>query len=151
VKSIDRFQYVRAGLRGLVAPVSLGASAIATAPDGRVILVKHTYRTGWYLPGGGVAKGETAEAAVMRELAEETGLVRSSPPALFGFYLRRNAGHSDYIAVYTVTEAATEFRANAEIAELCVADAASPPEGTSAGTRRRLAEFTGAAKRSAEW
>jgi 8-oxo-dGTP pyrophosphatase MutT (NUDIX family) len=151
MKSIDRFQFVRAGLRGLVAPVSLGASAIATAPDGRVLLVRHTYRAGWYLPGGGVMKGETAEAAVMRELAEETGLVRSSPPALFGFYLRRNGGHSDYIAVYAVTDAITQFRANAEIADLCTADPASPPDGTSAGTARRLAEFTGAAKRAAEW
>jgi 8-oxo-dGTP pyrophosphatase MutT (NUDIX family) len=98
-----------------------------------------------------VAKGETAEAAVMRELGEETGLVRSSPPALFGFYLRKNGGHSDYIAVYTVTDAVTEFRANAEIADLVFANPSSPPEGTSAGTQRRLAEFTGAARRAAEW
>lgn len=151
MKTIDRFQYVRAGLRGLAAPVSLGACAIATAPDGRVILVKHTYRAGWYLPGGGVMKGETGEAAVMRELAEETGLVRASAPSLFGFYLRRNGGHSDYIAVYTVADAVTAFRPNAEIAELVLADPSAPPRDTSAGTSRRLAEFTGATARSAEW
>jgi 8-oxo-dGTP pyrophosphatase MutT (NUDIX family) len=151
VKTIDRFQYVRAGLRGLVAPVSLGASAIATTPDGRVILVKHTYRSGWYLPGGGVAKGETGETAVMRELQEETGLVRSGAPTLFGFYLRRNGGHSDYIALYQVKDAVIEFRPNAEIAELTLADPVVPPAGTSAGTLRRLAEFTGRAERSAEW
>jgi 8-oxo-dGTP pyrophosphatase MutT (NUDIX family) len=151
VKAIDRFQYVRAGLRGLVSPVSLGVSAIATTPDGRVILVKHTYRAGWYLPGGGVGKGETGEAAVMRELAEETGLVRSDAPSLFGFYLRKNGGHSDYIALYRVKDAVIEFRPNAEIAELVLADPAAPSEGTSAGTLRRLAEFVGRTERSAEW
>jgi 8-oxo-dGTP pyrophosphatase MutT (NUDIX family) len=151
MKTIDRFQYVRAGLRGLVAPVSLGVSAIATTPDGRVILVKHTYRSGWYLPGGGVTRGETGEAAVMRELAEETGLVRSAAPALFGFYLRRNGGHSDYIALYQVRDAVIAFRPNTEIAALTLADAAAPPDGTSAGTLRRLAEFAGGTARSAEW
>jgi 8-oxo-dGTP pyrophosphatase MutT (NUDIX family) len=151
VKSIDRFQYVRAGLRGLVAPVSLGASALATVPDGRVILVKHTYRSGWYLPGGGVMKGETAEAAAMRELAEETGLLRAGPPALFGFYLRRNGAHSDYIALYRVADAMIEFRPNAEIAEVVLADPHTPPADTSAGTLRRLAEFVTGTGPSAEW
>jgi ADP-ribose pyrophosphatase YjhB (NUDIX family) len=151
VKTIDRFQYVRAGLRGLAAPVSLGVCAIATAPDGRVILVRHTYRAGWYLPGGGVAHGETGEAAIQRELAEEVGLVEGGPPQLFGFYLRRNGKHCDYIAVYTLNRVVTAFRPNVEIAELCFADPAAPPEGTSLGATRRLAEFAGGAVKSEQW
>jgi len=151
VKTLDRLQYLRAGLKGLIAPVSLGVCAIATAADGRVLLVRHTYRPGWYLPGGGVQRFETGEAAVMRELAEEVGLVRADAPVLFGFYLRRNGRHSDYIAVYTVKDTVAEFHANAEIAELRFADPNAPPEGTSAGTLRRLAEFVAKTNRSAEW
>ncbi len=51
--------------------------------DGRVLMVRerglgpggrHDGVEYWTLPGGGVAEGETAEAAVRREVAEETGL-----------------------------------------------------------------------------
>ncbi len=151
MKTIDRFQFVRAGLRGLLAPVSLGVSALATVPDGRVILIRHTYRAGWYLPGGGVERGESGASAVLRELAEETGLTASSPPALFGFYVRRVGRHSDYIAFYAVRDVTYDFRPNREIAELCLADPASPPPDTSEGTRRRLAEFLGRATPNGEW
>jgi 8-oxo-dGTP diphosphatase len=45
--------------------------------DGKVVLVKRRYEPlqgHWSLPGGGVEIGETLEAAVARELMEETGL-----------------------------------------------------------------------------
>jgi hypothetical protein len=39
------------------------------------LLVRHSYQQPdlWMLPGGGLARGEDAAAAAMRELAEETG------------------------------------------------------------------------------
>ena len=45
--------------------------------DGKVVLIKRKYEPlqgQWSLPGGGVEVGETLEAAVAREMLEETGL-----------------------------------------------------------------------------
>jgi 8-oxo-dGTP diphosphatase len=45
--------------------------------DGKVVLIKRRYEPlqgQWSLPGGGVEIGETLEAAVAREMLEETGL-----------------------------------------------------------------------------
>jgi 8-oxo-dGTP diphosphatase len=45
--------------------------------DGRVVLVRRRFeplKGQWSLPGGGVEIGETLEAAVAREMLEETGL-----------------------------------------------------------------------------
>jgi 8-oxo-dGTP pyrophosphatase MutT (NUDIX family) len=58
-----------------------GCSIVARDAAGRVLLVRHSYGGGsWECPGGGVKKGESAEAAARREFAEEldcalTGLV----------------------------------------------------------------------------
>jgi 8-oxo-dGTP pyrophosphatase MutT (NUDIX family) len=51
-----------------------GAHAIAVTKEGRVILVKLRYASGWRLPGGGRSSEETLEQAVLRELHEEVGM-----------------------------------------------------------------------------
>ena len=53
-----------------------GVTMIARDPEGRLLLVRLSYaESGWSLPGGGAKRGETMEAAAVRELAEETGCV----------------------------------------------------------------------------
>ncbi|CAM4363768.1 hypothetical protein GCM10009799_24760 [Nocardiopsis rhodophaea] len=57
-------------------PRSRGAaSALLRAPDGRVLLVKPTYKPGWSLPGGVIEQRESPLAACRRECAEEIGFV----------------------------------------------------------------------------
>ena len=53
-------------------PVTVGVRLILTR-DQAVLLVKHTYQRHWYLPGGGVKRGETLQEAARREAAEEIG------------------------------------------------------------------------------
>jgi ADP-ribose pyrophosphatase YjhB (NUDIX family) len=42
--------------------------------DGRFLLLRQHHRRGWTLPGGLLDRGEDAQRAVVREVAEETGL-----------------------------------------------------------------------------
>ncbi|MEU8625057.1 methyltransferase, FxLD system [Streptomyces sp. NPDC048669] len=51
----------------------MGAAAVLTDASGRVLLGRST-KGMWELPGGRIEKGESAQAAAVRELAEETGL-----------------------------------------------------------------------------
>ena len=62
--------------------VTLGAQAAVIDEQERVLLVRHTYTNGWFLPGGGVKRGETVEEALHRELQEETE-TSITAPALF--------------------------------------------------------------------
>jgi 8-oxo-dGTP pyrophosphatase MutT (NUDIX family) len=52
-----------------------GVSAMVVTADGRIVLVRHSYRPGWHFPGGGRKRGEAPEQAILRELREEIGLV----------------------------------------------------------------------------
>ncbi len=66
---------------------ALTADAVWIRGD-RVLLIRRgrpPFRGRWAFPGGFVEQRETVEAAVMRELREETGL-RARPIALVGVY-----------------------------------------------------------------
>ena len=52
----------------------MGAMCRVERDDGRVLLVKPSYRSVWTLPGGVSERGETPIDCMRRELREETGL-----------------------------------------------------------------------------
>ena len=135
----------------LMRAVTLGVRAIVLDDHCRVLLVRHTYLPGWYLPGGSVDRGETAEAAIIREVFEEGGIRCSDRPALHGFY--RN-GHHDHVACYIIRHFNVEAPARGnswEIAETAFFALDALPDGTTPATRTRLAEFCDGQTIAADW
>lgn len=64
-------------IRRLSPSWTAGAVAILERDDGRWLMVSPVYRRGWSLPGGLIDRGEDPASAVVREFAEELGLVIS--------------------------------------------------------------------------
>jgi 8-oxo-dGTP diphosphatase len=54
----------------------MGAGAVLQDSQGRVLLVRPSYKPGWEVPGGTVEFDESPRAACSRELAEELGHTR---------------------------------------------------------------------------
>lgn len=131
---------------------TLGARAIVLNGQGQVLLVKHTYHTHWYLPGGGVKKNESTIEAVIRELKEETGLVVApEEPQLFGIYHHTYLGVNDYPVIYVVKNYSTVPAHSGEIEQMNWFHYAELPEMTSPGTRRRLTEYFTESAHSERW
>ena len=55
----------------------VGVTGIIIDEQYRVLLVKHTYRANWSLPGGYLKAGEHPKEGLEREIKEETGLIVS--------------------------------------------------------------------------
>jgi ADP-ribose pyrophosphatase YjhB (NUDIX family) len=126
----------------------LGVRGVVRRADGRVLLVRHTYMPGWYLPGGGVDAGETAAEAFVREVAEETGVRLEAAPRLVSIHVNPRVSPRDHV-VFLVGEAPASAEARGdglEIADCGFFALDDLPEGVTAATRRRLDEvFAGVA------
>lgn len=132
--------------------MTLGVRAVAVHADGRVMLVRHTYLEGWWLPGGGVDRGETTEAAAARELFEETGLKPTAPGRLVSAHSNERFFRGDHVLVYRFDA----FESGAlthpgEIAETGWFHPDALPEETHRATRARLAEIFGGAPVDPLW
>jgi mutator protein MutT len=127
--------------QSLVGISTLGARAIILNENNQVLLVKHTYQPHWYIPGGGVKKGESTKAALLRELKEEVGLTALEEPILFGIYHHYYLKVNDYPIVYIVKKFSLAETFSPEIENIGWFDYAALPEMTSPGTKRRLNEY----------
>ena len=53
---------------------SVGAMCVVVRDNGARLLVRHSYRQGWGVPGGLLKRGEDAPTGAVRETSEEVGL-----------------------------------------------------------------------------
>lgn len=133
--------------------MTLGVRAVVLDADNRVFLVKHSYVSGWYLPGGGVDIGETMEQAMRRELKEEGDIDLTGEALLHGIFLNKHVSRRDHVAVYVVRQFRQDRlpEPNREIIECGFFEVAALPEGTTPGTRLRLAEVLEGRPQIATW
>ena len=71
----------RLAVRSVVPRFTVGTLCVVRSAEGELLLVRHSYRPGWGLPGGLLNRHEHPDQAARREVAEEVGLaVDLEPP-----------------------------------------------------------------------
>ena len=118
--------------------LTLGAQGIVLDGQDRVLLIRHTYRPGWHLPGGGVEKRETVLDALAARACRRGRRHGRGQPELFGVYANYNYFPGDHILVFVVRRGASPMFAapNREIAEQGFFPSSRAPCGHPAGRPR---------------
>ena len=148
-----RTRLIGALVRGfglLTRAMTLGVRAIVIDAQGRVLLVRHTYVAGWYLPGGGVERGQTMRDALARELVEECCVRLTGEPELRTIHLHTAR---DHVALYVVRDFVQDApkQPDMEIAETGFFAPGDLPHGATTATRARLAEVFDGTPVSPRW
>lgn len=122
--------------------MTLGVRALVLRED-EVWLVRHTYVKGWFLPGGGVERGETVRQALEKELREEGNIRLTGEPEMVACMANLSATLRDHVCYFIVRncEQTAPYEANREIAEGRWFAIHDLPEGTTCATQARIAEF----------
>jgi len=133
--------------------MTLGVRGVVLDSTNRVFLVRHSYVSGWHLPGGGVEVGEDFLEALQRELMEEGRIDLVGEPVLHGLFFNSHVSRRDHVAVYVVRQFKQDRvpEPNHEIVECGFFAINALPEGTTHGTRQRLAEVLDGKPPTATW
>jgi ADP-ribose pyrophosphatase YjhB (NUDIX family) len=133
--------------------MTLGVRGVVIDNNDSVLLVRHSYVSGWHFPGGGVEVGETCADALARELREEASVALSGPPVLHGLFFNGHVSRRDHVAVYVIRDFSVlgERKPDREIEEARFFPRLRLPDGTSKGTRARLTEIFESAPVEALW
>jgi len=136
-------------LRGM----TLGVRALVFDAQGKVLLVKHSYVPGWYLPGGGVEHDQSVAQAVIVELEEEANVKVEGPMRFVSLYFNPKDHVRDHVALFHVPHWSQEAppKPNGEIIATGFFAPDDLPDDTTAATRRRLDEYFERSPISERW
>ncbi|WP_445730666.1 NUDIX domain-containing protein [Methylocystis sp. IM2] len=135
-------------------PMIMGVRGLVIDAQKRVLLVRHSYVAGYWLPGGGVEHGETLLDALARELREEGNIVLSGEaPVLHGVYLNRDACRYNHETLFVVRgfRQTGPFAPTREIVEAGFFPADALPEDAIESVRKRIDEVMGGVPTSPYW
>jgi ADP-ribose pyrophosphatase YjhB (NUDIX family) len=133
--------------------LTLGVRAAIVNEEGQVFLVKHSYVSGWHLPGGGVEPGETVREALAREVREEGNIEILGEPVLHGVFFNEPVSRRDHVVLFVV-RAFRQIAAPVPDREIVAHGFFKPdalPADATRATRARLAEIFFGAPVTAHW
>ncbi|MBB5709762.1 NUDIX domain-containing protein [Sphingomonas xinjiangensis] len=134
--AVSAYQRLCRALWFFTRPHSQGVQAVVRTPGGNVVLVRLSYRAGWHLPGGGVKRGETPEAAMLRELREEIGLASHTSIRQADRFEHVIDFKRDTVRVFLVEGAVYRPARSLEIEAVAAFAADALPEGLGSRARR---------------
>ena len=135
----------------LFRPIRMGVRVMMIEKD-KVWLVRHTYLSGWYMPGGGIKKWESLDQAARREAHEETGAELGNI-SLVGVFTSYKQWKTDHTSVFFCDDFKFVGKSDAEIAEMRLFPLTELPAATYSIHRRLLEKYHAGEIRSnfGEW
>lgn len=124
----------------LLRPITVGVRLLVLNGDD-VLLIRHTYQPGWFMPGGGLKRNETIEQAARRELREETGIVAGNLQ-LAGLFTNMAQGKTDHVVLFRLHTTATPASDSPEVADCRWFPRAALPDDVGPASRRRIEELS---------
>jgi 8-oxo-dGTP pyrophosphatase MutT (NUDIX family) len=123
----------------LARPVTLGVRLLPIQGDS-VLLVRHSYQDAWFLPGGGVKRGETLEQAIRREAQEECG-AQVEELEILGAYTHFYEYKNDHIILFLSRNFQLTGEHDHEVERVAFFPFDRLPMDVSPGSRRRIEEY----------
>ncbi len=121
---------------------TLGVRVFVKNRAGELLLVEHTYISGWHLPGGGVDHGESIDAAAVREVYEECGVRDLQDIRLMKLEHNSNVSNRDHVAYFTAwTTQKPQITGNLEIKNAMFFSLENLPENVDATVLQSLSNL----------
>ncbi|MBL8063062.1 MAG: NUDIX domain-containing protein [Anaerolineales bacterium] len=123
----------------LLRPIRMGVRVLMLQDD-KVWMIRHTYMSGWHLPGGGLKKWESLDQAARREAREETG-AELGDISLLGTFTAHVQWNTDHTIVFLCKDFKITGKSDGEIAEVRVFPLDALPENVFRPHRHLLEAF----------